>query len=75
MTSRIVLGTPKYVPKRAIIKHEQQFNFFPQIEYDDRARITKITAADTVAPPKPAAPAAVKAQNGEEEDDLDIDAI
>jgi len=43
-----------------------------EIEYDDRARITKITAADTIAP-KPAV--AKAAQNGDEDDDLDIDAI
>jgi translation initiation factor 5 len=42
-----------------------------EIEYDDRARITKITAAETIAP----RPAAKAAQNGDEDDDLDIDAI
>jgi len=42
-----------------------------EIEYDDRARITKITAAESIAP-KPAAKAA---QNGDDDDDFDIDAI
>jgi len=51
-------------------EEEQDAESDVEIEYDDRARITKITAAETIAPKK--APAA---QNGEEDDDLDIDAI
>ncbi|ODM99486.1 Eukaryotic translation initiation factor 5 [Orchesella cincta] len=45
-----------------------------EIEYDDRARITKLTAAEAITPQKPAA-AQKATQNGDEDDDLDIDAI